>query len=108
MRGIGPMDLPQIRESTYKWTSVTATYGTRSRTWGDRMILFDKLRQNAEAIRHTGIDAIAEARRLGVSSHYIDPTVGAGIVRELPDGTRQRLEHRNGEAVVVGFVRPRG
>ena len=107
MRGRWPLDLPQIRRSTYKWVSGAAGDGTRFWTWGDRRILFDRLRQNAEAIRHTGTDAIAEARRLGTSSHYIDPSIGTGIVRELPDGTRQRLEHRNGEAVVVGFVRPR-
>ncbi|MCP1550097.1 MULTISPECIES: hypothetical protein [Methylorubrum] len=64
------------------------------------MILFDKLRRNAEAIRHMGVEAIEEAKRLGVPSHYVDPAVGEGIVREHPDGTRQRLRRKAGRIVV--------
>ncbi|MEH3120276.1 MAG: hypothetical protein PGN25_22515 [Methylorubrum populi] len=70
------------------------------------MILFDKLRRNVDAIRHMGVEAIEEAKRLGVPSHYVDPAVGDGIVREWPDGTRQRLRRSEGR-VVVEPVGPR-
>ncbi|CAO4152697.1 MULTISPECIES: hypothetical protein [Methylorubrum] len=70
------------------------------------MTLFDSLRRNAEAIRRIGVEAIDEAKRLGVPSHYVDPVVGEGIVREWPDGTRQRLRRQNG-SVSIEPVDPR-
>ena len=70
------------------------------------MVLFDRLRRNAEAIRLMGVEAIEEAKRLGVPSHYVDPAVGEGIIREWPDGTRQHLR-RSKEHVVAEPVGPR-
>ena len=65
------------------------------------MVLFDKLRENAETIRQVGERAVQEARRLGVPSHYMDTTVCAGIIREMPDGSRQRVELKDGREIVV-------
>ena len=71
------------------------------------MVLFEKIRENADAIRQIGERAIQEARRLGVPYHYMDPSLCDGIIREMPDGTRQRVELKNGEEVVVETFGPR-
>ena len=65
------------------------------------MVLFDALRKNSDAIRRVGERAAEEARRLGVPCHYMDAAVCAGIIREMPDGSRQRVELRDGREVVV-------
>ena len=69
--------------------------------------MFDKLRENADAIRRVGERAVQEARRLGVPSHHVDATVCAGIIREMPDGSRQRVELRDGREIVVESLRAR-
>lgn len=71
------------------------------------MMLFDKARENAEAIRQIGSRAIEEARRAGVPAFYMDPALGAGIIREMPDGTRHRLQTVEGREVVVESFGPR-
>lgn len=71
------------------------------------MMIFRKARENAETIARTGADAVAEAKRLGVPAHYVDPALGEGIIREMPDGTRHRIVRVHGEAVVVESFRPR-
>ena len=71
------------------------------------MVLFERIRENADAIRQVGDRAVEEARKLGVPSHYCDPALGDGIIRELPDGTRQLVELKDGEEVVVETFGPR-
>ena len=56
------------------------------------MMIFDKARENAEAIKQGGARAIEEAKRVGVPAYYLDPSLGEGIIKELPDGTRQRIK----------------
>lgn len=65
------------------------------------MVLFERIRENADAIRQVGGRAVREARNLGVPAHYVDPALGDGIIREMPDGTRQRVDLNDGEEVVV-------
>lgn len=55
------------------------------------MKLFEKADANAEAIRNSGRWAIARAKASGVAVHYIDSSVGPGVIEELPDGTRYGL-----------------
>ena len=71
------------------------------------MLLFDKIKDNAEAIRRVGERAVQEAKELGVPSHYMDPTLCEGIIREMPDGTRQHVELKDGEEIVVETFGPR-
>ncbi len=71
------------------------------------MKLSERARENAEAIRNVGLQAIAEARRLGVPVHYMDPTVCDGIIREMPDGTRQHVKRVDGEEIVIDDLPPR-
>ncbi len=71
------------------------------------MILFDKIKNNADAIRRVGERAVQEARKLGVPCHYMDPSLCNAIIREMPDGTRQHVELKNGEEIVVETFGPR-
>ncbi len=71
------------------------------------MVLFEKIQENADEIRKIGERAVEEAKRLGVAAHYMDPALCNGIVRELPDGTRQHIELKNNEEIVVATFGPR-
>lgn len=55
------------------------------------MVLFDKARQNAEALRQVGERALADAKKAGVPVYYMDDAFGNDIIREFPDGHRERL-----------------
>ncbi|RDI53852.1 hypothetical protein [Microvirga subterranea] len=71
------------------------------------MKLLEKARENAEAVRNIGLIAIEEARRLGVPVHYMDPAVCDGIIRELPEGTRQHVRRVDGNEIVIEDLPPR-
>lgn len=71
------------------------------------MTLFDLLDANMDAVKAVGSRAVAQARRDGVPACYMDPALGAGLVRVLPDGTRERFHHADGEIVVVARYGPR-
>ena len=46
----------------------------------------------AEAIRTAGGRAAADMKRAGVAVYYMDDALSNGIIKELPDGTRQKVE----------------
>ena len=71
------------------------------------MMIFEKARENAEAIKQGGARAIEQAKLAGVPAYYVDPAVGDGIVREMPDGTRQRIQLIDGEVFVLEAIGPR-
>jgi hypothetical protein len=71
------------------------------------MNLTKLIRENAEAIKQVGARALEEARQAGVPAYYMDPALGPGIVREMPDGTRERIERRQGRDVIVETYDPR-
>ena len=64
------------------------------------MILFEKIQENAEALRQVGARALADARRAGVPVYYMETAHGDDIIREFPDGRRERLV-RGQDGVVV-------
>lgn len=70
-------------------------------TNGPRPHIFECAERNAEAIRTMGVRIIAENRRHGVPSYYMDPKLCAGIVRDMPDGSRQEIALRDGVEVVL-------
>jgi hypothetical protein len=47
-----------------------------------------------------------KAKALGVPAYYVDPTLGACIIKELPDGTRQRVERIEGKEIVLETLGP--
>lgn len=71
------------------------------------MTLLDKVHANAAEVRRAGILAVEDARKAGVPVYYTDPALGSGIIRELPNGTRQRLTSVAGRDVVVEVFGPR-
>lgn len=70
------------------------------------MMIFEKARENAKAIEQMGQRAIEESKKLGAPAYYMDPTLGDGIIKELPDGTRQRIERIQGEEIVIETFGP--
>ena len=64
------------------------------------MMLFDKIRENAEGLRRMGERAVAQAGRAGVAAYYMDPAFGDDIIRELPDGRREIIRWGQGGAPV--------
>lgn len=48
-----------------------------------------------------GFEAIARAKAAGVPSYYMDPAIGDGIIKEMPDGSRVLLDSSaDGEKVL--------
>jgi hypothetical protein len=50
-------------------------------------MLIERLSKDYERIAKVGEVAIREARAAAVPVYFIDQTVGAGIVKMMPDGT---------------------
>ena len=70
------------------------------------MMLSKLITERAEAIRQVGARALEEARQAGVPAYYMDRSLGDGIIREMPDGTRERIQRHVGEDVVVETYGP--
>jgi hypothetical protein len=70
------------------------------------LVVLETLRRNAEAIRQVGQRALDEARSAGVPVYYTDrPAYGDDIIREYPDGRRERMI--KGQDGVVVPISPR-
>ncbi|GJD37185.1 hypothetical protein [Methylobacterium aerolatum] len=67
------------------------------------MMLFEQVRKNESAVRQVGARAIDAARRAGVAAYYMDPSLGEGIIKEMPDGSRHRLKPGTTDEVVESF-----
>ena len=84
----------------YNSISIPKTSGARV------MMIFERARENAKAMAQMGQRAIAESKALGVPAYYVDPALGAGIIKELPDGTRQRVERIEGKEIALETLGP--
>jgi hypothetical protein len=69
-------------------------------------VLFDKVRQNAEALRQVGERALADARMAGVPVYYMDDAFRDDIIREFPDGHRERIVRGEDGAIIPIGGRP--
>jgi hypothetical protein len=69
------------------------------------MFMLDEFDAQAEAIKQVGPNARAAARAAGVPISYMDPEFGDDIIREYPDGRRERV--RNGLQGPVEPIAPR-
>ena len=69
-------------------------------------MLLEKATLNAEALRTAGRRAIAQAKANGVPVYYIDTGLSDDIIRELPDGTRQRVRVEADRDIVLGTISP--
>lgn len=70
-------------------------------------MLLQTLRENADEVGKTGEYALRDARRAGVAAYYSNPALGAGIVKEMPDGSRFLILVNGDEDVVLETLTPR-
>ena len=82
------------------WALSSGIEATSSRMETD-VALLENMEKYAEAMRSSGRRAIEQAKRAGVPAYYVDPALGDGIIKELPDGTRQRIQPQGDEDVVI-------
>jgi len=64
------------------------------------MSLIDLILQNPEALRRVGETALADARKAGAPVYYMDDAFGDDIIREFPDGHRERISRSEDGAAV--------
>ncbi len=64
------------------------------------MLLSEWLRQYPNALRRVGVRALEDAKRAGIPVHYMEPLYGGDIIREFPDGRRERIVAGEDGAVV--------
>lgn len=69
-------------------------------------MLLEIATKNAQALRTAGKRAIAQAKMAGVPVYYMDPALGDGIIKEFPDGTRQKVRVQAHEDVVLETIPP--
>jgi hypothetical protein len=55
------------------------------------MDLFELLDRKAEALSRIGERVRAEAKATGTPMSYTEPAYGTDVIREYPDGRRERL-----------------
>jgi hypothetical protein len=65
------------------------------------MLLSEWLRQHPDALRQVGVRALEDAKQAGVPVAYLDPEYGDDIIREFPDGRRERVIRGKHGAVVA-------
>lgn len=64
-------------------------------------MLLENATKYEQAIRTAGQRAMQQAKRAGAPVYYMDPAISDGIIRELPDGTRQVVAIGEGEDIVI-------
>ena len=70
-------------------------------------MIVEKWHQNEASVLRAGELAVDAARKAGVPAYYTDPSIGEGIVKELPDGTRQLVRVDGDRDIVLGTFGPR-
>jgi hypothetical protein len=68
------------------------------------MVIFEQYARCAEAISRIGEEVRAEARATGTTMSYTKRAYGTDIIREYPDGRRERLKADG----CVEAIAPRG
>lgn len=69
-------------------------------------MIIEQWRKNKTRILQAGRIAVEEAHRAGAPAYYHDSEAG-GLVREMPDGSRQLVQVVDGQDVVVDQLVPR-
>lgn len=72
------------------------------------MMLLDKWRRNEKRVQQAGMIALKQAKEAGVPAYYRDPSLGEGLVKELPDGRRLLVDVNEREERVIADFGPRG
>lgn len=67
-------------------------------------MLLETLRKDEDQIAQVGIKAIERARLAGVPCYFVDRSLGEGIVKLMPDGTRHLIDpNEDGDVVLKTF-----
>jgi len=65
-------------------------------------MLLERTEKIADDLRHMGERAIAQANSAGVPAYFMDPKLGDGIIRRLPNGSLERVRlEPNGDDTVL-------
>lgn len=59
-----------------------------------------------EKLRAFKARAVEKARRAGYPAYYIDDCIGEGVIRQMPDGRKDRIVVQHGKATVVPVEEP--
>lgn len=70
-------------------------------------MIIDKWRENEAKVKRAGMLAVDAARRAGVPAYYRDATLGSGIVKEMPDGTRHMIKVVGDQDMIVETFGPK-
>ena len=70
-------------------------------------MLMETWRRNADALRRVGEQALKAAREARVPAYYSDPSLGEGLIKEMPDGSRFRVAVAGDDDVILETVAPR-
>ncbi len=65
------------------------------------MRFFDEIAERADALKQVGPQALLEARQANIPVYYMQPEYGDDIIREYPDGHRERISNSNGGTVLA-------
>lgn len=72
------------------------------------MMLFERVKRHEAALKRAGREEIEKAKLAGVPAYYSEASNSDCIVREMPDGTRQRVKlAKDGEEEVVEPIGPK-
>ncbi len=53
-----------------------------------------------ERLKQFKARAIEKARRAGFPAYYIEDCIGEGVIRQMPDGRKERIVVQQGKAIV--------
>lgn len=70
-------------------------------------MIVEKWRENEARVRRAGVLAVEAARKAGVPAYYRDASLGSGIVKEMPDGTRHMIEVVGDQDIIVETFAPK-
>jgi hypothetical protein len=68
-------------------------------------MLFEILDQHAGALKTMGERAIEQANRAGVPAYFMNPSLGEGIIRRMPDGRLERVRLEAGKFIAIETLR---
>jgi len=68
--------------------------------------LFVRYQACKDSLRDSARQALREAKASGTPAYYTDPEWPEGIVREMPDGSRQLVKLENGHEMIVMELPP--
>lgn len=70
-------------------------------------MIVEKWRQNRLRVEQAGHDAIKEAHKAKTAAYYLEKNHPDGIVREMPNGSRQLIRIVEGKVTLIRELPPK-